>query len=337
MAEKGEKVLKFDSARIQGLTLLFENKGLEDRWNESHKGRLKALTTRYLFLSGLFQGLFLWSDQIEARSDQALQEVLFLHSMIRLALGGGPLIFCFIYAIGIFVPSQFVVLLTNLLYGMPTLALYILSRRTHCHWDSLFLIYGLAFFMLPKLSPLNFIYGVSGAALLSLMYVYLSAFRLSLEEWLLSNLLLGIIIVLMGYLTYSTEKASRERWLLKERLQKENISVKLVASSIQDDLRRAANEERLRTSQRMAEIGSFKDEVKSVASNFTRPFGFMRRNAATATSTTGDNNGNQGGGVGEGSGSDNEDGPSAKAGGLGSDPALLKKNLALFFKIRPFL
>ena len=321
MSSNDDKKLKFSTAKIRALTLLFENTELEDRWNVSHKRRLKALSTRYLFLSGLFQGLFLWSDQIEGRSDPALQEVLWLHAIIRLALGGGPLIFCFLYAVGIFEPSQFVVLLTNLLYGMPTLALHILSRRTHCHWDSLFLIYGLAFFMLPKLSPLNFIFGVSGASLLSLMYVYLSAFRLSLEEWMLSNLLLGIIFVLMTYLTYSSEKASRERWLLKERLQKEKISVKLVASSIQDDLRRAANEERQRTTQRMAEIGNFKNEVKSVASNLT---GFMRRSAGKPSSTgTSDNTSTGADGVYE------EVDSSAKT---GSDTALLKKNLTLFFK-----
>ena len=48
--------------------------------------------------------------------------------------------------------------------------------------------------------------------------------------------------------------------------------------SIQDDLRRAANEERLRTSQRMAELGTIKDEMKSVATNLAlRAPGFMRR------------------------------------------------------------
>lgn len=321
-----QKALRFDTAKIRALSLLFENKALEDRWDSSHKSRLRAMTVRYLFASGLFQGMFLWSDVLESHNDQELTEGLFLKSMIRLVLGGVPLILCFIYAIGVASPSQMTVFIANLLYGIPTLALYFLSRRVHSHWDSLFLIYGLAFFMLPKLSPLNFIYGVSGSAFLSLMYTYLSAFRLSLSEWLLSNFLLGIIFILMGYLSYSTEKASRERWLLKERLQREKISVKLVASSIQDDLRRAANEERLRTSQRMAELGTIKDEMKSVATNLAlRAPGFMRRgvsaeNVAPSSALKDEDNTARDTGEDDGKNSDKQ------------KSIDLKKNLALFFK-----
>ena len=56
------KALRFDTAKIRALSLLFENKALEDRWDSSHKSRLQAMTVRYLFASGLFQGMFLWSD-----------------------------------------------------------------------------------------------------------------------------------------------------------------------------------------------------------------------------------------------------------------------------------
>jgi hypothetical protein len=345
---KNDKKLRFDTAKIRSTTLLFENKALEERWDMDigHKARLKSMTVRYLFASGLFQAMFLWSDVIESKNDPVMTEGLFLKAMIRLGLGVTPLILCFIIAVGLVSPSQLTVMGANLLYGIPTLVIYIMSRRTHCHWDSLFLIYGLAFFMLPKLSPLNFVYGVSGSLFLVLIYVYMSSFRLSFQEWLLSNSLLGAIFVLMAYLSYSSEKASRERWLLKERLQKEKISVKLVASSIQDDLRRAAHEERLRSSQRMAELGSMTAEVKSVATNLAWRASFMSRlrDVSSVTDDQADGGGgdtalvsSRGGVSAPGSPDRDEksghgDSISASATSDRQKKIDLKKNLALFFK-----
>jgi hypothetical protein len=132
----------------------------------------------------------------------------------------------------------------NIVYGIPTLALFYFARSTASHWDSLFLVYGLCFFMLPKISPLNFIFGLSGAAVLSFIYIYISAYRLPFQEWLLSNVLLIVLISLFCYMSYSSEKISRERWLLKDILKQERINFRIISSSIQDDLSRTVNDER---------------------------------------------------------------------------------------------
>ena len=256
-----KKELRLEESKIRALTLLFEDKETELKWNYTHTRRLKHMTTRYLFAAALFQVIFTWSDVLESRHSEALRETLFLKSIIRLVLGMVPLLFCFLVATGFVVPTQMSVYISNLLYGIPTLACHFLSRVSNSHWDSLYLIYGLAFFMLPKMSPLNFIYAASGSLILVLLYSYFSAFRLGLEEWVLSNILLGIIYVLMAYISYSSEKASRERFLLKERLHKEKISLKLVASSIQDDLQRAAHEERIKSMIRYNELSNMKDQL----------------------------------------------------------------------------
>eukprot|EP01041_Mallomonas_annulata_P000812 gene812-1587_t len=53
-----------------------------------------------------------------------------------------------------------------------------------------------------------------------------------------------VIVIMFMYISYSAEKSSRERWLLKDRLIRENINLQMVASSIQEDLKKAANERR---------------------------------------------------------------------------------------------
>jgi hypothetical protein len=65
--------------------------------------------------------------------------------------------------------------------------------------------------MLPKMSPLKFIYAASGSAILVAVYVYVSAFQLDFEEWILSNVLLSTIFSLMGYLSYCSERYV-DRW-----------------------------------------------------------------------------------------------------------------------------
>ena len=130
----------------------------------------------------------------------------------------------------------------NICYGLPTLAIYYLTRRDPSVWDCLYIVYGLSFFMLPKISPLNFIYGTSilmihfpckknrrkqlsfcnstkqyltisiqfvlfvagfaGAVLFTLLFIYISAFQLSLNEWLLSNTILLPVTSLFMYISY---------------------------------------------------------------------------------------------------------------------------------------
>jgi hypothetical protein len=132
----------------------------------------------------------------------------------------------------------------NVCYGIPSLSIFYLARPNVSVYDSLYLVYGLCFFMLPKISPLNFIFGFSGAGMFTVLFIYVSSFRLSFQQWLLSNIFLMVVVLLFCYVSYSSERVSRERWLLRERLKREKINLRIVASSIQDDLSKAANDER---------------------------------------------------------------------------------------------
>jgi hypothetical protein len=240
-AADSKKELKQEIADIRGFTLIFENESMEMKWNLMHLERHIGITTRYLFAASVFQGLFYWSDCLENHGDSTY---LFQLGCLRLLLGGLTLLGCFLVSTGLVIPTQLAVFWINMCYGFPSLAIFYLARPTASVFDSLFLVYGLCFFILPKISPLNFIFGFSGATLYTFLFIYISAFRLSLQQWLLSNTFLMIIVSLFCYISYSAERVSRERWLLRERLKRERINLRIVASSIQDDLTRAANDER---------------------------------------------------------------------------------------------
>ena len=218
---------------------MFDDPSLELRWRSTHLNRYIWMTTRYLFTAACFQGIFFWGDMIESNIEQSIVQI----GSIRLILASFTLLICFLVKTGLYVPSQLTLFWMNILYGIPTLALYYFNRKIVSQWDSLFLIYGLCFFMLPKISPLNFIFGLSGGGILCFLFIYISAYRLSFQQWLVSDIFLMVLMILFSYLSYSSEKISRERWLLKEILRLEHIDFRIMSSSIQDDLSRTVNEE----------------------------------------------------------------------------------------------
>ncbi len=235
-----KKDLQIEDIHIRGFTLLFSDSNIESKWNHESLPRQAAMTTRYMFASALFQGLFYISDVLEANNSWH-----FPLGLVRLLLGILPLMVCFLVKTGLLIPGQLLIMIMNLLYGLPTLAIFYLGRSEASHWDSLYLVYGLCFYMLPKISPLNFLYSFTGASVLSVFFIIISWFRLSFAKWLLSNTFLLSLFSLFCYIAYSSERIARERWLLRQRLQREKINLRIVASTIQDDLRKAAKEEQL--------------------------------------------------------------------------------------------
>lgn len=235
-----KKDLQIEDIHIRGFTLLFSDSNIESKWNHESLPRQAAMTTRYMFASALFQGLFYISDIVEVNNQWH-----FPLGLVRLLLGILPLIICFFVKTGLLIPGQLLIMVMNLLYGLPTLAIFYLGRSEASHWDSLYLVYGLCFYMLPKISPLNFLYSFTGASILSVFFIAISWFRLGLGPWMLSNTFLLSLFSLFCYIAYSSERIARERWLLRQRLQREKINLRIVASTIQDDLRKAAKEEQL--------------------------------------------------------------------------------------------
>lgn len=150
--------------------------------------------------------------------------------------------------------------------GIPTLTIHFLNRKEYSHWDFLFLVYGLCFYALPKMTPLNFIYSCYGTILFSLSFIYLSAFWLkTMSEWMLSSIGILAIAIPFTYISYSSEKIERERWLLRQRLHRDHIDLQIVASSIADDLNRASHWRQMSSSSTVSGVGvSVAGDRKSV-------------------------------------------------------------------------
>jgi len=241
--QSNKKDCVVETADIGGLTLMFQDRTTELKWQQNQMKRNFGISQRFLFFSAIFQGLFFWSDILEQNESGNRSHALELCCM-RILLGGLSLICCFLVSTGLLLPTQMMVFWINICYGIPTLLIFFLSRQHMSHWDSLYIVYGLSFMMLPKISPLNFFFAFGGAVVLTVLFIYVSAFRLGLQQWLLSNTILLVITLLFCYVSYSSEKSSRERWVLRERLKRENINLSLVASSIHDDLKKTATNER---------------------------------------------------------------------------------------------
>jgi hypothetical protein len=183
------------------------------------------------------------SPSLLSSSPYSCHHSLYLFFLIRLLIALIFLISSFLLTLGLLIPKQRTLCLFQMIYGFPTLAIYYLTRPLNTQWDFLFLVYGLCFFALPKISPLNFIYAFYGVALFTMLFIYTSALRLtSFLSWFLSTVYLLLLVGLFLYISYSSEKSARERWLLRERLHREHIDLKIVVGSIEDDMRKAVEQ-----------------------------------------------------------------------------------------------
>jgi hypothetical protein len=254
-----KKDISFEEQTLGGFTLIFQDPNMETKWQSCHLLRQTRLAQRLLFFSGLYQGLFYCSDLIDSQelmnassstsSDPSSPSphllsahwtsYFFLFTSMRLFIGVLFVLASFFVSIGLLIPKQSTLCCFQLIYGLPTITIFYLTRSKNTQWDYLFLVYGLCFFALPKISPLNFIYAFYGVAFYTIMFISLSTYQLTFTEWFLSTIYLLMIVLLFLYISYSSEKSARERWLLRERLHREHIDLKIVVSSIEDDMKKA--------------------------------------------------------------------------------------------------
>jgi uncharacterized membrane protein YgcG len=234
-----KKDIMLEEQTIGAFTLIFQDPNTEARWQSTNLIRQIRLTQRLLFISALFQGLFYWSDVVQREKEGGTDEHFVLFLSLRLLIGLVFVFGSFLIGTGLVLPNQVLLFWAQIFYGGPSIAIYCWTRTKSSQWDFLFLVYGLCFFTLPKMSPLNFIYAFSGAGMFSFLFIYISAFNLSLSEWILSSTYLLVIVVLFMYISYSSERSSRERWLLRQRLHREHIDLKIVVSSIEEDMSKA--------------------------------------------------------------------------------------------------
>jgi hypothetical protein len=97
-----------ETADIGGLTLMFQDRPVELKWQQNQMKRNFGISQRFLFFSAIFQGLFFWSDIIEQQETKNHSYALQLCCM-RILLGGLSLLCCFLVSTGLLLPTQMMV------------------------------------------------------------------------------------------------------------------------------------------------------------------------------------------------------------------------------------
>lgn len=148
-------------------------------------------------------------------------------------------------------------LLVSICNGIPTLLLYTLQRASLHQWvrlvcgkklllrdscsphvvhssplflrqDALFVIFGLSFYTIPKITPLGFVSSTGGSWATSILYTVLSFAIRPPErhaESVLGFLYTAPVIGIFNTISYYSEYNSRERFVLRRRLSRESITL----------------------------------------------------------------------------------------------------------------
>jgi len=139
-------------------TLRFSNGALDDEWNRLVRPRSRALWMRSLLTAVVYQALRHAAEV--AQYGPAPRATLWT----RLALAGWQLALYAFASLDLAPPRQWAILANALGYGVVELFLVVARLRPRvCPSDWLWLTYGLAWFVVPKMSALQF-FPARGAA-----------------------------------------------------------------------------------------------------------------------------------------------------------------------------
>ncbi|CAM9528324.1 unnamed protein product, partial [Phaeothamnion confervicola] len=162
--------------QVSDVSLKFHDPATESDYQQSQKHRQKELWMRALLCGALFQSLLHASDLVEF-GDRGLSIPLHVVVPIRLALAGVNLIVFLLVQLDLLEATQSSIAALSLAYGVPTVLLFALQHNTLHHWDALFLVYGLSWFVVPKLTPLQFLPAAIGSAVVGAAYFAVAAAR----------------------------------------------------------------------------------------------------------------------------------------------------------------
>lgn len=116
--------------------------------------------------------------------------------------------------------------------------LHMYHRPQLTQWDALYVQYGVAFYTLPKISPLQYLQGLLGSGIIVSAYLWLLVFvrPMPLMELALTVFYLVPSLYLFNHLAYATEKAARERWVPPHRLGTSRCTLRLLIAVVGTDL-----------------------------------------------------------------------------------------------------
>ena len=130
---------------LSRITLQFESTDLELCYRAYSRKRRRLLLLRSLVPSALFQLLFFISDYVTFPHENLRVTVA-----VRVLLAALQLCLFGLTKLNLLQPRQRVVFFTTLLYGLSSLTLFGLQREHLGQLEGLYLLFGLAFYAVPK-------------------------------------------------------------------------------------------------------------------------------------------------------------------------------------------
>ncbi|KAF0691535.1 Aste57867_17266 [Aphanomyces stellatus] len=208
---------------VNKYTLQFEDKALESSYQAFCHTRKKLLWLRSLIPAAVSHLIFAWGDSIE-HDPFYLQVTL----PARLLLIVMQLSMFFLVKWDLVKAEESVMFILALCHGIPTLLLFVLQRDVLHQWDALFVVFGLSFYTIPKVTPLGFVHSMIGSALTMVLYFTTALFVRpppNKIELVLAFLYCGPVIWIFNTVSYYSEYSYRERFILRKRLTNERISL----------------------------------------------------------------------------------------------------------------
>ncbi|TDH68812.1 hypothetical protein CCR75_001402 [Bremia lactucae] len=217
------------TVRLNHFTLQFEDASLEKIYQAGLHPRKKALWLRSLLPAAASQILFALADGLDHRVENLLVSVPMrvLIAMLQVAMW-------MLVRWDLVQAKEQTMLLVSVISGIPTLLLYTLQRSSLCHWDALFVTFGLSFYTIPKVTPLGYVSSFYGSWATAAMY---TAIALVVRppprrtEIVLGTFFLVPMVWVFNTIAYYSEYNARERFALRRRLRRESITLAVACTS----------------------------------------------------------------------------------------------------------
>ncbi|ETV79187.1 hypothetical protein, variant 1 [Aphanomyces astaci] len=208
---------------VNKYTLQFEDANLEASFQAFSHTRKKTLWLRSLIPAAISHLVFAWGDSLE--HDPSRLQVTLPARLLLIVMQCSTY---FLVKWDLVKADEQLMFALALCHGIPTLLLFTLQHAMLHQWDALFVVFGLSFYTIPKVTPLGFVYSTMGSTITMVVYFAIALFCRPPPdkiEIVLAFLYCAPVIWIFNTISYYSEYSSRERFVLRQRLSNERISL----------------------------------------------------------------------------------------------------------------
>ncbi|RHY90657.1 hypothetical protein DYB35_009445, partial [Aphanomyces astaci] len=156
---------------VNKYTLQFEDANLEASFQAFSHTRKKTLWLRSLIPAAISHLVFAWGDSLE--HDPSRLQVTLPARLLLIVMQCSTY---FLVKWDLVKADEQLMFALALCHGIPTLLLFTLQHAMLHQWDALFVVFGLSFYTIPKVTPLGFVYSTMGSTITMVVYFAIALF-----------------------------------------------------------------------------------------------------------------------------------------------------------------